>query len=119
MAKGRKPATPAAGADPQAYKHSSAKAKQRPDAGLQQEFVQRKPPKTYRYDSSLDPQLSWDESRERELGEWLLGLIAKATEEGGSKVFEKEQVWAGGSVRVQSLQAAVQLIQSLSKPFLN
>ena len=44
-------------------------AVQRPDVGLQDHFVARKPPKTYRYDSSLDPALSWDEQQERELNE--------------------------------------------------
>jgi len=61
-----------------------AKAVQRPDVGLQQEFRATKPSKTYRFDSSLDPALSWDENRDRKLAEWLLGPIVRASEEGQS-----------------------------------
>jgi adenine-specific DNA-methyltransferase len=102
------------------YEHVANEAVQRPDVGLQQEFTkQRRARKTYRYDDSLDPQLSWDENRERELAEWLLGLIARAADQGEKKVFATEQVWAGGGVRVQSLKAAVQILKSLSEPFFN
>ena len=69
------------------YRHGE-EAVQRPDAGVQDQFQAKKPPKTYRYDSSLDPQMSWDENRERELGEWLLGLIERASKEGEKTVFE-------------------------------
>jgi hypothetical protein len=53
------------------YQHAQ-QATQRPDVGVQDQFNTRKPPKTYRYDSSLDPALSWDENRDRDLAEWLL-----------------------------------------------
>jgi adenine-specific DNA-methyltransferase len=94
-------------------------AVQRPGAGLQDQFQLRKPPKTYRYDSSLDPALSWDEQPARELGEWLIALIARAATEGEAKVFAEPQEWAGGGVKVASLSEAAQRLQSLSKPFLN
>lgn len=100
------------------YHHSQA-ATQRPDVGVQDQFTARKPAKTYRYDSSLDPALSWDENRDRELGEWLLGLVARCAEEGEAAVFAEPQLWAGGGVQVQSLKAAAGLLQKLSKPFLN
>src|SRR5438874_13761496 len=32
----------------------------RPDIGTQAQFKKKKPPKTYRYDSSLSPALDWD-----------------------------------------------------------
>lgn len=94
-------------------------AVQRPGAGLQDQFQLRKPPKTYRYDSSLDPALSWDEQPARELGEWLIALIARAATEGEDKVFAESHEWAGGGVKVASLAEAAQRLQSLSKPFLN
>jgi adenine-specific DNA-methyltransferase len=100
------------------YQHTQ-QATQRPDAGVQDQFQARKPPKTYRYDSSLDPALSWDEQRERDLGEWLLGLIVRAAQEGEKTVFAEAQVWKGGGVRVVSLADAARLLQDLSKPFLN
>src|SRR5438876_1018305 len=63
----------ASGAEPtETYRHPH-QARQRPDVGVQEQFAQKRPPKTYRYDSSLDPALSWDENRDRELAEWLIG----------------------------------------------
>lgn len=100
------------------YRHND-QAVQRPDAGLQDQFQAKKAPKTYRYDSSLDPSLSWDEQRERDLGEWLIGLIAEAAKEGDKAVFPEPQEWKGGGVRVSSLAEAAQLLQQISKPFLN
>lgn len=100
------------------YRHAD-QAVQRPDAGVQDQFQARKPPKTYRYDSSLDPALSWDEQRERDLGEWLLGLVIRSAKEGEQAVFAEPQEWKGGGVRVTSLADAAQMLQQISKPFLN
>jgi adenine-specific DNA-methyltransferase len=100
------------------YVHDTL-AVQRPDAGLQDHFVARKPPKTYRYDSSLDPALSWDEQRERDLGEWLLALITQAAKEGEAAVFAEPAIWKGGGVRIGSISDAVKVLQQISKPFLN
>lgn len=100
------------------YQHGHP-ATQRPDVGVQDQFNAKKPAKTYRYDSSLDPALSWDESRERALAEWLLGLVRRCATEGETAVFTKPQIWAGGGVQVQSLKATADLMQSLSQPFLN
>lgn len=100
------------------YQHAQ-QATQRPDVGVQDQFNTRKPPKTYRYDSSLDPALSWDENRDRDLAEWLLGLVQRCATEGEAAVFSAPQVWAGGGVQVQSLKAAADLLQALSQPFLN
>jgi adenine-specific DNA-methyltransferase len=100
------------------YTHTQ-KAVQRPDVGVQEQFTQKKPPKTYRYDSSLDPALSWDESRDRELGEWLLGLLEQAAEKGEKEVFASPQEWKGGGVRVESARSAIAILKKLSKPFLN
>lgn len=100
------------------YQHTQ-QATQRPDVGVQDQFNTKKPPKTYRYDSSLDPALSWDENRDRDLAEWLLGLVQRCATEGEAAVFTAPQVWAGGGVQVQSLKAAADLLQALSQPFLN
>jgi len=51
--------------DAQAYDHEE-KLLLRPNVGLQSQFKQKKQPKTYRYDPSLDPALSWDGSADRE-----------------------------------------------------
>jgi adenine-specific DNA-methyltransferase len=100
------------------YEHKQ-EAVQRPDVGVQDQFSIKKPNRVYTYDSSLDPALSWDENRERELGEWLIGLVARCADEGEAAVFLSPQVWKGGGVQVQSLKMAADLLQSLSKPFLN
>jgi adenine-specific DNA-methyltransferase len=92
---------------------------QRPEVGVQDQFQAKKPPRTYRYDSSLDPALSWDEQRERDLGEWLLGLIVRAAKEGEAAVFAEPQVWKGGGVRATSVVDAAQTLKQIGKPFLN
>ncbi|MCE2950088.1 MAG: site-specific DNA-methyltransferase [Betaproteobacteria bacterium] len=100
------------------YRHAT-QAVQRPDVGVQDQFQAKRPPRTYRYDSSLDPALSWDEQRERDLGEWLLGLMVRAAKDGEKTVFAEPQVWAGGGARITSLADAAQMLQQISKPFLN
>jgi len=43
------------------YSHQQ-QAVQRPDVGVQPEFDARRPASKYRYDSSLAPELCWDEN---------------------------------------------------------
>ncbi len=117
MATRRNAPSPASG-QTTVYKHSQ-EATQRPDVGVQDQFTTKKPAKTYRYDSSLDPALSWDESRDRELAEWLIGLVQRCGVDGEAAVFGQPQVWAGGGVQVQSLKATADLLRTLSQPFLN
>ena len=75
-----------------AYKHAQPSV-QRPDAGVEAQFTHRKAPKTYRYDSSLAPELCWDENGERPFAEWLLNLIVEAAEKGEAEIFAEPQVW--------------------------
>ena len=83
------------------YKHAEAKSLMRPDVGTQAQFKKKKPPKTFRYDSSLSPALDWDATNSvREQGETLLKQVLDA----------------------QSLveaKSAASKLKSLSKPFLN
>src|SRR6266516_4168366 len=60
-----------------AYEHSE-KGILRPEAGHQPQFTQRKQPMRYRYDPTLDPELSWDINLERERGELLIRKIHEA-----------------------------------------
>ncbi len=46
------------------YQHTQ-QTPMRPEVGTQAQFKKRKAPKTYRYDSSLDPALSWDDGASR------------------------------------------------------
>lgn len=107
--------------DPQqsgTYSHQQ-QAVQRPDVGVQPEFEARKPPSQYRYDSSLAPELCWDENTERELAEWLLNLISEAAEKGEQTLFAKPQVWQGGNETFNSIAESVARLKSLTQPFLN
>jgi len=100
------------------YSHQQ-EAVQRPDVGVQPEFDARKPPKSYRYDSSLAPELVWDESAERDMAEWLLGLVEKAAEEGEQAIFQDPQLWLGTGEKFRSLAECIARLRSLTKPFLN
>lgn len=106
------------GAGASVYKHGD-EAVQRPDVGVEAQFSNKKAPRTYRYDSSLSPELAWDESAERAYAEWLLGLIASAAEQGEAAVFAQPQVWQGTEETFSSLSQCVARLQSLTKPFLN
>ena len=96
----RKPARKKADVDE--YRHEDATSPMRPDVGTQPQFKKKKPPASYRYDSSLAPELAWDEgnARAREEGEALIRAVqeAKTVEEAG--------------------QAAAKLA-ALGRPFLN
>lgn len=100
------------------YKHNQETV-QRPDAGVEAQFANKKRPKTYRYDSSLAPELSWDESADRAFAEWLLALVADAAEKGESAAFASPQVWQGNGESFSSLSQCVVRLRSLTKPFLN
>ena len=49
-------------------KHAHETA-QRPDVGVEAQFSHKKALSTYRYDSRIAPELSWDESGDRALAE--------------------------------------------------
>lgn len=109
----------ALGADPYGTYQYDAKATSRPDVGVQEHFNARKSPKQYRYDSSLAPELCWDENAERDFAEWLLNLVVEAAEKGEANVFTEEQVWKGNGERFNSLSQCVARLKSLTQPFLN
>src|SRR5437773_7097301 len=59
------------------YRHPESESLMRPDVGTQAQFKKKKPPKTYRYDSSLSPALEWDgQNPAREKGEEKLSVIS-------------------------------------------
>src|SRR3990170_6760994 len=99
-AKPKKAAKPKKDKDAAAYDHTEEKLLLRPDVGLQPQFKPKKPPKTYRYDPSLDPALSWDINADRERGEALIAKIEKAK-------------------ALDEAKAAASELRRMSKPFLN
>ena len=100
------------------YEHKQ-EAIQRPDVGVQEGFRDHKPPRQYRYDSSLSPELCWDETAGREFAEWLLLRITEATEQGEAAVFAETQVWQGTREKFRSIRECVARLQTLTQPFLN
>ena len=64
------------------YRHAEATSLMRPEVGTQAQFQKKKPPKTYRYDSSLSPALDWDaKNSAREQGETLIAQLERHIEE--------------------------------------
>ena len=108
----------------EAYAHPDQTVLMRPEVGTQPNFRKKKPPVTYRYDSSLSPSLEWDGQRAgREIGEWLLGVIAKAAKLPPPHAFPApvELTGADGQVltSVRLLDEAIDRLKRLSAPFLN
>jgi adenine-specific DNA-methyltransferase len=124
MARGRRksgvPKVPKA----ETYRHPEAEAPLRPEVGTQAQFKKKKPPRTYRYDSSLSPALDWDgQNYARELGEWLLARLEEAAALPAPHLFDKprELRQEDGTVvaSVRGLADAVEQLKRLSQPFLN
>jgi adenine-specific DNA-methyltransferase len=106
------------------YRHSKAESLLRPDVGTQAQFTKKKPPKRYRYDSSLSPSLEWDgQNYGRELGEWFLATIQEAAKLPPPHTFPQIREFRDAKRKVLAsvtgLQDAMDQLRSLSKPFLN
>lgn len=96
-----RPAAASVGSGAESYHHPTADAALRPDAGAEPQFRKKKPPVTYRYDSSLSPALDFDgQNPAREQGEALIRQIMEA-----------------GSL--EEAKAAAGKLKALGKPFLN
>lgn len=99
------------------YRHDD-EALLRPDVGTQAQFKKKKPPKTYRYDSSLSPALDWDgQNFARELGEWLLSQIEYCATLEPPHVLPQPRAY--GDVEITGLQDAIDKLKALSRPFLD
>ncbi len=113
----------------ESYKHPESESPMRPDVGTQAQFKKKKPPVTYRYDSSLSPALDWDgQSGVRELGEWLLAVIEEASALPPPHRFKEPRRFFSGKngdaksreiCSVSGLQEALAKLKAISKPFLN
>jgi adenine-specific DNA-methyltransferase len=87
--------------DAATYRHPEAESPLRPEVGTQAQFKKRKPPVTYRYDSSLSPALEWDgQNHAREAGEALIREILDAES-------------------IEQAKAAAERLKTMSGPFLN
>ena len=82
------------------YNHADSENPMRPEVGTEPQFLKRKPPVTYRYDSSLSPALDWDENPSRAKAEALIAQILEA-----------------GSL--EEAKAAASQLKAMGQPFLN
>lgn len=124
MARRKNGAGNGGGVAAKSYRHPEATNLMRPEVGTQAQFRKKKPPKTYRYDSSLSPAMDWDgQNPARELGEWLLAVIAEAAALPDPHQFDQPRTFkdARGHVvaTVAGLSDAVGQLKRLGKPFLN
>ena len=107
------------------YRHAEATSLMRPEVGTQAQFKKKKPPKTYRYDSSLSPALDWDaKNSAREQGEALIAQLEQHIEELRTASFPSPSMGEGkgeGEVAKALRQAEETLrqLKALSEPFLN
>jgi adenine-specific DNA-methyltransferase len=118
--------SPKAATPPKAkpYRHPQADVLLRPDVGTQPQFKKKRPPATYRYDSSLSPALEWDgQNPARDAGEWLLARIEQAAALPPPHEFDKPRELKRGDgqvvATVRSLREAVDQLKRLGKPFLD
>jgi adenine-specific DNA-methyltransferase len=101
VANGRKKGNSKNPREASTYRHPEADSPLRPDVGTQPQFKERKPPATYRYDSSLSPVLEWDgQNHAREAGEALIREILDAKS-------------------LESAKGAAERLKAMSRPFLN
>jgi adenine-specific DNA-methyltransferase len=111
------------------YRHPTAESLMRPEVGTQAQFRKKKPPVTYRYDSSLSPALEWDgQNPAREQGEALIAKLYDVTAsfaglQAKVKVAESEKERAKIQAEIDKTQSVVIAIadglKDLGKPFLN
>ncbi len=108
------------------YQHPEADLLMRPEVGTQAQFKKKKVPQTYRYDSSLSPQLELDgQNPARELGESQLSVVSSQLSVVRSQIAnarEKLSATDHGQLTTDPLdkaEEALRTLKSLSKPFLN
>lgn len=110
--------------DAKAYRHIEADSPLRPDVGTQSQFRKKKPPVTYRYDSSLSPAFDYDgQNGARDMGEWFISMIEKASALSSPHTFDKPQEFKNSTgqvvATVRGLHDAVEQLKRIGKPFLN
>lgn len=89
------------------YTHYDTEAVARPEVGVQAQFRKKRPPKKYRYDPTLDPELAWNEAPvDKEVERlWDQAVNATTLEEAQSALRQLNQIaapslrWAGKAER--------------------
>lgn len=94
------------------YQHPGAKALVRPEAGAQTRFKKQKPAATWRYDSSLAPEMQWDaQNPAREQGEARIAELEAA--------LAKLATQPDDGAALHAARQALNDLKALSRPFLN
>ena len=124
MAKTPRNSKPAKTRTAESYKHPESESPMRPDVGTQAQFKKKKPPVTYRYDSSLSPALDWDgQNPAREVGERQFVCCRGKPVRGPSSVVSCKNLDGGLDGGCRELygkaEEAAQSLKAMSKPFLN
>ena len=108
--------------DAQSYRHPEADLAARPEIGAQAHFKKTKPPTSYRFDSSLAPELQWDgQNPAREPAEALIKEIADC----GLRIAELAKQPAGSerdreiTNQKSKIKNAESRLRKISGPFLN
>lgn len=124
---------PAKAKEAKTYGHSQEHPL-RPDIGTEVQFKKKKPPVTYRYDSSLAPSLEWDNHPTREQAESEINAISNYLTELSiqlQKINDIESSLDPESKKalqelkhqlikqVNKAQESLDKLQSMSEPFLN
>jgi adenine-specific DNA-methyltransferase len=116
----RKAAKPKADKRAEPYRHPEAESPQRPPVGAQAQFRKRKPPATWRYDSSLSPALDWDGNNPaREQGEAAIRDILDLDAAAIDAAATAEDAKAAAKAALAKAKDAAQRLKSLGKPFLD
>jgi adenine-specific DNA-methyltransferase len=111
----------------ESYQHPEASLIARPEVGQEARFKKRRPKATYRYDSSLAPEMNWDgQNPAREHGEWLIARIEEASKLENAHppfAFSEPRTFTSSDgtivARVRNLVDATEQLRRLSRPFLN
>jgi adenine-specific DNA-methyltransferase len=102
------------------YRHPKAETPLRPEVGTQAQFKKKKPPATYRYDSSLSPTLHWDgQNPAREQGESAIRSILDLDLSVLEAAETAEEAKKTGRELVARVKAAAEHLKRLGRPFLN
>jgi adenine-specific DNA-methyltransferase len=92
----------------------------RPDVGTQAQFKKKKPPATYRYDSSLSPALDWDGQKSaREVGERHLLVVQEELSVARRQLSVEKPDLKAATASLRKAEEAAQNLKAMSKPFLN
>jgi adenine-specific DNA-methyltransferase len=102
------------------YRHPEAETPLRPEVGTQAQFRKKKPPVTYRYDSSLSPALDWDaQNSAREQAEVAIRSILDLDPAPIETAATLDQTKEAAHSVIAHAQVAADKLKRLGQPFLN